>query len=268
MNIIPSTSGIYRINCSTTGKFYIGSAVDLGARRRRHWHDLRNSVHHSITLQRAWDKYGEDAFTFEVLELVLVPFHLEREQYWLDTLKPFDPSIGYNIASSAQAARLGLTHTPETREKLRLANLGKKQSEETRQKRSDLGKLRTQSEETKEKVRQIRLGTKRSDESRERSRISHLGKKQTQDVIDKRIAARAGYSHSEETRAQIRAANANHPSHVKRMQTLIIISPDGVEHTVTGIGKFCRENALNHSALIQVAKGIHPHHKHWTARYL
>ncbi len=86
---IPETSGIYRITCIPTSKFYIGSAVNLYHRRVCHFNDLQHGTHRNSRLQRAWNKYGPDAFTFEVLELILIPFLLEREQYWFDKLQPF-----------------------------------------------------------------------------------------------------------------------------------------------------------------------------------
>lgn len=264
MTTISKKSGIYQIVCSATGKFYIGSAVNLQSRRRVHLHGLRNNVHHSVTLQRAFNKYGEDAFTFEVLELVPVPLLIEREQYWLDKLKPFDPAIGYNINLTA-GSRLGAEVSPETREKLRQANLGKKYGEETKRKHSEHGKLRKHNDATKEKVRQIRLGTKRSPETCERIRESKLGHKQTEATIEKRRISRAGYTHNEETRAQIRASNI--AGNEWRMKTLIVTAPDGTVYTAHGIGKFCKEHNLNRSALAQVAKGKTPHHKGWTARY-
>ncbi len=129
MTSIPAEPGIYKITCTTTGKFYIGSAVDLCHRRAQHLYALRNNQHHTQHLQNAWNKYGEEAFTFEVLELVLPVFQVEREQYWLDTLKPFDKR-GFNINRTANKP----SFLPETCEKIRLAKLGHTVSKEARTK--------------------------------------------------------------------------------------------------------------------------------------
>src|SRR5260370_36049823 len=97
MSIIPAaSSGIYRIVCVRTGKFYIGSSTNLPTRRYNHFRVLQRNKHHNRHMQRAWNKYGKDAFVFEVLELALIPFLLERQQYWLDTLKP-----GFNMSPIA-----------------------------------------------------------------------------------------------------------------------------------------------------------------------
>jgi group I intron endonuclease len=116
---IPYTSGIYRITCSATGKFYIGSTANLHKRYNQHFNSLRNSLHCNRRMQNAWNKYGPDAFVFEVIELVLSPFLLEREQYWLDKLKPF-----FNLAPVA-GSLLGIERTPEHTKKISLALMGK-----------------------------------------------------------------------------------------------------------------------------------------------
>ena len=260
---IPSTSGIYRIACLATGKLYIGSAINLSNRRRVHLHHLRQNKHHSITLQRAWNKHGEENFLFEVIELVLPAFLLEREQYWLDTLKPFGEH-GYNVNRVA-GSRIGMMHSPETREKLRLANLGKTYSEETKRKHSESGKRRTQSEVTKEKVRLANLGQKRSEVARESMRKAQLGKKQSESTIEKRRLAQMGRIHTPETRIKNSASNVI--ANEWRMKTLIVTSPQGETFTIHGVGRFCKEHSLNHSALIQVAKGKVSHHKGWKAKY-
>src|SRR5258708_15053375 len=85
---IPNAPGIYRITCIITGKIYVGSAVNLRRRCRAHLSTLQRNGHHNPKLQAAFNKYGPGAFTFEVLELVLLPSLTMREQYWFKILKP------------------------------------------------------------------------------------------------------------------------------------------------------------------------------------
>lgn len=66
-NSYHSVAGIYKITCVVNNKSYIGSSVDLSERGIQHLSDLKHNRHHSIYLQRSFNKYGEDAFTFEVL---------------------------------------------------------------------------------------------------------------------------------------------------------------------------------------------------------
>src|SRR6266567_111656 len=129
---IPQASGIYRIVCTSNKRFYIGSAANLRARSRDHLSGLRRNAHDNQKLQRAFNKYGEASFIFEVIEFVLLPFLLEREQYWLDKLQPFGEK-GFNIAHFANST-MGLSPSPEARAKSRATHLGKKASHETKKK--------------------------------------------------------------------------------------------------------------------------------------
>jgi group I intron endonuclease len=293
---IPATSGIYKITCLPTSKFYIGSTNNLFRRWYDHRKELRRNDHGNQKLQNAWNKYGEESFTFEVLELVLPTFQIEREQYWLDKLKPWG-NKGLNIARNAQAFSLGLTHSPEsrakmsaakrgkpstrigyspspaTREKLRRAGLGKKDSPETRAKRSasHMGlKHPPTSEATKAKQRLAKQNT--SDETRARMSLAHKGKpnphlgvKQSDETREKHRLTSLGRVHSPETRAKNSASNII--GNEWRMRTLIVTFPDGTTRTVKGIKQFCKEYSLHDTALIRVAQGKQPAHKGYKARY-
>lgn len=60
--------GIYMIRNTINGKLYIGKSVNIKKRFNEHKHELRLGSHHNDYLQKAWNKYGEDAFEFIVLE--------------------------------------------------------------------------------------------------------------------------------------------------------------------------------------------------------
>lgn len=89
--------GVYRILNIVNSKFYIGSAKVIYDRRIRHISALRSNTHGNQHLQRAWNKYGEESFKIEVVEVCNESVLLEREQYYLDLWRSYDPSIGYNI---------------------------------------------------------------------------------------------------------------------------------------------------------------------------
>ena len=59
---------IYYIINTINKKRYIGKTIDINRRINRHFSDLRANKHHSKELQRAFNKYGEDAFTVKVQE--------------------------------------------------------------------------------------------------------------------------------------------------------------------------------------------------------
>ena len=87
-------SGIYSIINTINNKMYIGSSKHLSKRKTRHFYDLRNNKHHNVILQRAFEKYGETSFTFEVIEYCSEEELFKLEQYYIDTLAP-----EYNIGS-------------------------------------------------------------------------------------------------------------------------------------------------------------------------
>lgn len=134
-----SNTGVYRIRNILNGHLYIGStAEDFAKRWRLHRNSLRKSAHHSFKLQLAWKKYGESAFVFEVVELASADTCLDREQYYIDSLKP-----EYNVCPIAGSPR-GRIVSDATREKRRLRMLGQKNpfygkhhTADTRKKMSD-----------------------------------------------------------------------------------------------------------------------------------
>lgn len=59
---------IYKIVNDIDGRFYIGSTIVPQEREIRHFRDLKEGKHHSIFLQRAYDKYGEEHFSFNIVK--------------------------------------------------------------------------------------------------------------------------------------------------------------------------------------------------------
>lgn len=81
-------SGVYAITNTLTGSQYVGSAVNIDMRWRAHRHALRNHKKAPPKLQAAWDKYGEAAFEFSVLEQCPPNQCLIFEQKHIDHLQP------------------------------------------------------------------------------------------------------------------------------------------------------------------------------------
>lgn len=117
----PGHHGIYRILNLTNGKFYIGSAVCLKNRASKHFSDLRKGKHGNRKLQNSFNKHGESAFVFHVIEPVIAKeLLIQREQFYIDTLRP-----ELNIRKIADSP-LGLRATPETRRRQSEAHRGAK----------------------------------------------------------------------------------------------------------------------------------------------
>ena len=88
--------GIYRIKNLVNGKCYYGSSKHIEKRLDRHKRELKNNAHINCILQRAWDKYGEKNFLFEVVEECDEMVLLEKEQYYLD----LNPEYNIGLKSS------------------------------------------------------------------------------------------------------------------------------------------------------------------------
>ena len=93
--------GIYKISNRITNKIYVGQSKDIIKRWRDHKTRLRSGNHVNIHLQNSWNKYGEGAFEFSVVEVCKKNFDVlnEREVYWINKLDALNDSKGYNIAS-------------------------------------------------------------------------------------------------------------------------------------------------------------------------
>jgi len=93
---------IYKIRNVVDQHYYVGSTVDSRKRFWAHRKALRAGTHDCIHLQRAWNKYGEDCFKFEIVEQLdskeaLYP----AEQKWLD--EHFGKPYCYNVAAHADS---------------------------------------------------------------------------------------------------------------------------------------------------------------------
>ncbi len=120
--------GIYSITCVPTGKTYVGSAVNISLRWRRHFAHLSAGNHHCEHLQRAWKKYGSEAFSFSVMELAPLESLRSREQFHIDAV-PEDRRFN---SSPTAGSLLGFKMSPDGRERRRAAHLGFRHSEETK----------------------------------------------------------------------------------------------------------------------------------------
>ncbi|MEO5367385.1 MAG: GIY-YIG nuclease family protein [Magnetococcus sp. WYHC-3] len=109
-------SGVYSIINLKNSKRYIGSTNDLVERFKRHSSKLRWNKHKNPHLQSAWNKYGEDSFSFAVIENVDEDILLDKEQFWMDHFQSYDRKFGYNICKIAGRIT-GTSRTPEQKEK-------------------------------------------------------------------------------------------------------------------------------------------------------
>lgn len=212
--------GIYAIIHTASGKRYIGSSSSIRDRWHLHRWQLRRGEHHSTYLQRAWDKHGEEAFTFEIVEECLVDLLFEREQHYLDHYSSADPLKGYNTLVKPGSG-LGYRHTDEAKRRMSESQrkisyedrlkfcrsfVGRRHTEETKKKMSVASRGRIVSEETRAKIGAASKGRIPNAEARAKMSASRKGKSLPEKVRNKISQAHKGRTFTPEWRAKISAA--------------------------------------------------------------
>lgn len=218
--------GVYKITNIIDNKCYIGSSINVKGRISQHKNQLKKNKHHSIKLQRAYDKYCIENFKYEIVEECTIENMIIREQYYIDFYDCC--KNGYNIVPNA-GHNLGMIHSDETKEILRQKstgnknNLGRIQTDETKKKISDKLKGTHLSDETKLKLSnslkgrittdETRLkqsksqkGKKLSDETKLKLSILNKGKKQSKETIEKRVKKNTGQKRTDEVKLKMSKA--------------------------------------------------------------
>ena len=228
MSDLTKLTGVYQIRNLLNGKLYVGSAAqNFWKRWSSHRGRLNKGNHHSIKLQRAWNKHGEARFVFEVLLVCDSSECLSHEQTYLNKLG--SALNGYNVCPVAGSLR-GTKRSDEVRAKISTAS--KNITNETREKMSAAAKrnmtperrakisstARNISEETRAKMRAAkqnisdetrakmsacRKGKKLSDETRQRMSVARKGVKRSPEAVAKTAAGNTGMRHSQETIAKM-----------------------------------------------------------------
>lgn len=179
------SAGIYQIKHIATGRRYVGQAKNIAKRWSRHRRDLAKGIHTSRYLQNAWNKYGAEGFTFDVIEVCDVQILDEREQFHIDQ------GASFNVLLFARSPR-GVVRTQETKNKIADALRGKAKSPEHRAALSAANTGKTQSLEIRKKKSATQKGRPHSPEHR-----AKLAAKNRE---------RAGYRHTPETIQKIKDA--------------------------------------------------------------
>jgi group I intron endonuclease len=76
--------GIYKITNQKNNKVYIGSSNDIGRRWKEHMDYLDKENHHCLRLQKDWNIYNIDDFSFSIIELCNIEHLLDEEQKYID----------------------------------------------------------------------------------------------------------------------------------------------------------------------------------------
>jgi len=148
---------IYKIENTKNKNCYVGSTTNLSRRKKDHLRILKENKHHCKYLQRAWNKYGEDLFTFEVVEsfnYLTKEDILTKEQYYID-----------NLQSKYNCCKIAGSQLGSKRDKAFKDNCSKRMMGHTPWNK---GKKGLYSEEYKEKIGSYHKGKVISKENRDK----------------------------------------------------------------------------------------------------
>lgn len=195
--------GVYQIRNIINNNIYIGSSISIKKRFSAHKNDLRKNQHYNSHLQRAWNKYGEENFEFNIIENSIYPEErLQRENYYIRVCKPEYNNIKVNdegcpfysdeSKNKIRNNRIGKRHSEESKIKIGNASRGRKWTEESKQKYKETRKLRNykHSDDVLKLIGIKNKGRVRSPEELQKQRDSHLGKKMSKESILKMIETR------------------------------------------------------------------------------
>lgn len=108
-------TGIYKYQNLINNKIYIGKGIDIAQRRRDHRFDAERKNDNCI-FHKALRKYGEENFSFEIIEKCNQNELNEKEQYWIAYYHSYikDPLCkgGYNMTPGGDGGQGELFKKP------------------------------------------------------------------------------------------------------------------------------------------------------------
>lgn len=88
---------IYLIKNLINNKVYIGSTKDVKSRKANHFSQLNSNTHKNLHLQRSFNKYGRNNFSFHILEYLNSENDLyKKEAIWINNFNSLNYKFGYN----------------------------------------------------------------------------------------------------------------------------------------------------------------------------
>lgn len=182
-------SGIYKITNKVNNKIYIGSAKRFKERFSGHISSLKNNKHQNKHLQASWNKYGTDAFVFEIIEITNGTLKQRRkleEKYIVNQMK-LGNCFNQKTKTIKNESECWSSTPEETKQKLREARKNfwtedrKKEyseihwSEDRRKEQSERSKDMWQDSKYQEHMKEVRTGQTRSEETKHKLSEQKLG---------------------------------------------------------------------------------------------
>ena len=233
--------GIYVIRCSVSGKVYVGSSKKMHERWMEHKRSLRNNKHHSQHLQRAWNKYGEKAFEFQIVEEILDPLDLIcREQKWIDTCDSF--KNGYNGRQEADVCSWFRNHA-----KLYILRF------------PDGSEIKVKNLKDHCYKNNLNQGAMSAVARHQSNHHKNINCRRAEETFDQWQSLRA---------AVVDESKANRKPPSTYTYTWKVIYPDGREVIVDSLTAFCNQYNLSQGNLAEVARGNRKQHKGYRCEFV
>jgi len=241
--------GVYKIsnNLCPEGKYYIGYSCDINHRWCIHRSTLKTNRHCNILMQRAYNKYGSECFTYEILQECETEEEAKNvELSYLEDLTIRDKL--YNLHYNSSGGDLMTYHPNKEKiiEKIKNTlkeNISKMTKENRLERWGRSGEKngmygRTHTDEVKRlysemhKGNTYRLGKKASQETKEKMSV----------IASERLGEKNpffGKHHSEETKQKIREKNKGRlPTNIREViingKTYISVAEAGRQFGVHG----------------------------------
>ena len=184
--MIESIAGIYKITCILTNKCLIGESGNVRKRVNYHIQNLKGNRHENSYLQKAWNKYGKDNFSFITLEYCEFDQCKIREDYYCKLYNSHNSKFGFNLRPTG--LKLKSKFSEELKLKMKNACINSE-----KYKSRDCGKGmrgKKHSQETRIKMSESRTGITLSIETRQKLSNNLKGKIRSKESVDKQIQNR------------------------------------------------------------------------------
>ena len=171
---------IYKITNIKNNKYYIGVTTQKNPNDR--WNAHKSAIRNEKgcpLLMKAFNKYGEDSFKFEVLIICFDEDIFKFEDEYIKKYNAASPN-GYNVAEGGKIGMsfLGRIHSDETKKKIGIKSKMYNNKPEVKERARNvaiqfnrthnIGDLLRQSEKWKNAIKEGRIGGKRDDETKKK----------------------------------------------------------------------------------------------------
>ena len=239
--------GIYKIT-SPSGKIYVGQSINIKKRFETY---KKLYCKQQIKLYNSLLKHGAENHKFEIIEECSVELLNERERYYQDFYNVLKKGLNLKITQTNDKSGY---FSLETKNKISIANKGKKRTEEQIKKMSDnlkgriaINKGIKMSEEQRKKLSNIHKGKKRKPLSNETKLKISLSQK---NIPRKK--------HTKETKNKISYSLKGRKTKPTRSLLLIDLNTGVFYYSIT---EYCNLYDLKHNTIYSILKGIRKNEK-------